>query len=142
MKHTHTAPKSYLIRLDQGDDLIASLEEFAREEGVKSASFTGLGSLQRARIGHYDFQKTHQYHFNDYNEDLEVLSAVGNITQLEGNPLIHVHLSLSRRDCSQLGGHADKGCIVNLLEIQLQVLEGIFHRRRDPKLGLNIIDLP
>ncbi len=142
MKYKGTGNHSFLIRLDSGDDVIESLERFADSEDVQSAFIEGLGSLQHARIGHFDFQNTHQYKFHDYHEDLEVLSAIGNITLLNGKPLVHLHLSLSRRDCSQIGGHADKGCIVNLLEIQLTKMETVFHRRKDTKLGLNIIDIP
>ena len=130
------------MRFDSGEDLIPSLESFARSERIQSASFQGLGSLQRARIGHFDFQKTHQYEFHDYHEDFEILSAIGNITLLDGKPIVHVHLSLSRRDCSQIGGHADTGCIVNLLEIQLTKMETVFQRKKDAKLGLNVIEIP
>ncbi len=122
--------------------MIESLEGFAESEHIQSASFQGLGSLQRARIGHFDFQNTHEYEFHEYPGDLEVLSAIGNITLLNGKPLIHVHLSLSRRDCSQIGGHADRGCIVNLLEIQLKKMKRVFVRKKDAKLGLNIIEIP
>ncbi len=142
MRYAKASGDTYLVRLDSGDDLIESLEKFAGTEGIQSASFQGLGSLQRARIGHFDFQRTHRYEFHEYREDLEVLSAMGNITLLDGRPLVHVHLSLSRRDCSEIGGHADKGCIANLLEIQLTKMETIFHRKKDEKLGLNIIEIP
>ncbi len=142
MKYKGTGSNSFLIRLDSGDEVIESLEKFAESEHVQSASFDGLGSLQHARIGHFDFQNTHKYEFHDYHEDLEVLSAIGNITLLNGKPLVHIHLSLSRRDCSQLGGHADRGCVVNLLEIQLTKMETVFHRKKDAKLGLNLIDIP
>ena len=142
MKYSSSATNSYLIRLDSGDDIIPSLEEFAEKEHIQSASFQGLGSLKRARIGHFDFKNTHQYEFHEYFEDLEVLSAIGNITLLEHKPIVHVHLSLSRRDCSQIGGHADKGCVVNLLEIQLKKMKTVFHRKKDAKFGLNIIEIP
>jgi uncharacterized protein len=141
MKYRETDNSTFLIRLDSGDDIIASLEKFAEKEHVQSASFQGLGSLQRARIGHFDFQNTHQYQFHEYHEDLEVLSALGNITLLDSKPIVHLHLSLSRRDCSQIGGHADRGCIVNLLEIQIKKMKTVFHRKKDPKLGLNIIEI-
>jgi len=141
LKYSTSATDSYLIRLDSGDDIIPSLEKFAESEHIQSASFQGLGSLQHARIGHFDFQNTHQYEFHEYPEDLEVLSAIGNITLLDNKPIVHVHLSLSRRDCSQIGGHADKGCIVNLLEIQLKKMKTVFHRKKDAKLGLNTIEI-
>ncbi len=141
MKYSRSGADSYLIRLDSGDDVIPSLEKFAENEHIQSASFQGLGSLQSARIGHFDFKKTHQYVFQEYPEDLEVLSAIGNITLLDNKPIIHVHLSLSRRDCSQLGGHADQGCIVNLLEIQLKKMKTVYHRKKDAELGLNIIEI-
>lgn len=142
IKYQETDTDSFLIRLDSGDDIIESLEKFANIEHIQSASFQGLGSLQRARIGHFDFQNTHQYNFHEFREDLEVLSAIGNITLLENKPIVHVHLSLSRRDCSQIGGHADRGCIVNLLEIQLKKMKTVFHRKKDAKFGLNIIEIP
>jgi predicted DNA-binding protein with PD1-like motif len=142
MRYARSSKNAFLVRLDSGDDVVESLEEFADTEGIQSASFQGLGSLQRARIGHFDFQTTHEYEFHEYQEDLEVLSAIGNITLLNGRPIVHLHLSLSRRDCSEIGGHADKGCIANLLEIQLTKLDTQFHRKRDAELGLNIIEIP
>ena len=53
---------------------------------------------------------------------MEIVSATGTLSQ----DRLHLHLSLSRKDLSTIGGHLAEGCIVNTTaEIVLLELEDV-----------------
>jgi hypothetical protein len=45
-----------------------------------------------------------------------VLSGLGNISILDGEPFVHVHMTVADKDGNAFGGHLDKGTKVWLIE--------------------------
>ncbi len=65
--------QSYMIRLETGDDILSSIKRFADAKRIRAAAFEGIGSLNRARLGHYDF-KTRKCKHEVFEDDLETLT--------------------------------------------------------------------
>ncbi len=134
-------PGRFIIRLEKGDDILASIGRFAEASKIGAALFEGIGSLNRVKLGHYDFV-TKNYKYEIFSEDLEILSLSGNIALLNKAPLPHAHVTLGKRDFSVIGGHLDEGSIANMVEIGLTTLSGKLVKARDEKVGLNLLQLP
>ena len=132
----------YVIRLEQGDDIVASLRRFAETWRIRAGFFEGIGSLKKARLGHYDFAGTKTYKYETFQEDLEILSLSGNISTMNREALPHAHITLGRRDFSVIGGHLEEGSAANMVEIVLGKLPGRLVKARDPSVGLNLLQLP
>ncbi|MFQ5711544.1 MAG: PPC domain-containing DNA-binding protein [Candidatus Geothermarchaeales archaeon] len=118
-------------------DLLASLEEVARREGIRAGLILSVaGSLKRANIRNVkEFPK--ELPVRDVNrmwkviEDrpLEILSVVGNIHQRGGETQIHAHITVSTvvgGEVFVFGGHLVEGNITFVnVEAALAELEGV-----------------
>jgi len=129
-----------VIRLEKGDDILPSVRRFAKENRIGAAMFEGIGSLNTAKLGHYDFH-TKNYKFEVFSEDLEILSLSGNISTMDKAPLPHAHVTLGKRDFTVIGGHLDDGSFANMVEIGLSSLPGKLAKSRDGDVGLNLLQL-
>lgn len=132
----------FVIRLEQGDDILKSIKQFAEKEKVGAAFFEGIGSLYKARLGHYDFKDTRTYKYESFNEDLEILTLSGNVSTLNGHALPHAHVTLGRRDFSVIGGHLEEDSLANMVEVNLTILPGKLEKAKDIAVGLNLLQLP
>ena len=130
----------FMIRLEKGEDILGSITGFAKGNRVGAALFEGIGSLNTAKLGHYDFE-TRKYSFEVFKDDLEILSLSGNISRMNGKPLPHAHVTLGRRNFSVIGGHLDEGSLANMVEIGVTVLPGKLVKARDEGVGLNLLQL-
>ncbi len=130
-----------MLRLEMGEDILLSLKRFAQYKKIQAAMFEGIGSLNKAKLGHYDFT-TKNYRYEVFHEDLEILTLSGNISVLDKLPLPHAHVTLGKRDFSVIGGHLDEGSSANMVEIGLRALPGKLAKVKDEGVGLNLLQLP
>ncbi len=130
----------YMIRMEKGEDILNTLRSFAETKRIRAAVFEGIGSVNKASLGHYDFV-TRKYKFETFQEDLEILTLSGNISTMNRTPLPHAHVTLGRRDFSVIGGHLDEGSSANMVEIGLKQLPGQLVKAKDEQMGLNVLQL-
>ena len=94
--------------LATGDETIRALTSFATEHRMKATQFTAIGAFSRVVVAYFDWA-TRKYRHVPIDEQVEVLSLVGDIT-LEGDaPKIHAHASSARRTRQPLAGTSSKG---------------------------------
>lgn len=125
------------IRLDPGDEIIASLRDICSREGIPNAVFWGIGACRKADIGHYDPEKK-EYRNKRLEGKIEILSLTGNVTMAESAPLIHAHIALGLQDFSMQGGHVNMAEVNPTCEIVLMPIEGKVERGFDEKAGLKL----
>jgi len=135
------AGTGFVLRLEQGDDILKTLKHFAEAKRIWAAFFEGIGSLYQAKLGHYDFKDTKTYKYETFEEDLEILSLSGNVSTMNHKALPHAHATLGRRDFSVLGGHLEEGSLANMVEVNLNKLPGKLEKARDKDIGLNLMQL-
>jgi len=124
--------------LDTGDEVIESLTRFAREQEVEAASITAIGAFADAVLGYFDWQAK-QYRRIPVNEQVEVLSVLGDVAVSEGQPTLHVHAVLGRADGSVIGGHLLAAHVRPTLEVILIQPPSYLRKRKDPETGLALI---
>jgi len=132
----------FVLRLEQGDDILKTLREFANAQKLHASFFEGIGSLYKAVLGHYDFRDTKTYKYETFDEDLEVLTLSGNVVAMNRQALPHAHITLGRRDFSVIGGHLEEGSLANMVEVHMSKLPGKLSKARDEDVGLNLLQLP
>lgn len=140
MKYTQLGRQNFVIRLETGDDILAMLRRFAETRKIQAGAFEGIGSLNKAKLGHYDF-KTKRYTYEIFDDDLEIITLTGNVSTMNRTPVPHAHVTLGRRDFTVVGGHLDEGSSANMVEIVLQKLPGKLAKKRDEQVGLNLLEL-
>lgn len=131
---------TYVIRMDRGEEVAASLTAFCRQEGVKLASVEALGAADRVVIGLYDVAAK-QYHRHTFEEAMEITSLLGSVSTKEGEPYLHLHINLCRADMSVIGGHLNECRISATCEMIVRVLDGTVERKLDEAVtGLNLYE--
>ncbi len=131
--------RAFLFRVPEGSELLSYLSSFAEKHGVSKAFVSAIGSFSEATIAYYSFEEQ-RYIPIDVRERVEVLSASGNISLLNGKPFPHIHVVLGRRDGSTLGGHLLRGVVV-LAEVYVQELPGAPLERKPWIYGLTAWDI-
>lgn len=128
------------VRLESGDRVMESLRRLLAAEGVGYAAVIGLGAVSQVRLSYLNTE-TRSYETHEFEEQLEVVSLVGNAALRDGEPFLHLHISLGRRDLSMFGGHFNEAIAHPTLEVWLQPEERPVHRLPDEASGLALLDL-
>jgi len=105
-----------IFRLNKGDLIPKSIIEIAKANNYKTALLQGIGGFSKATLAYFNHQKK-KYEEIEYDEQFEVVSLTGNITLKDGEPFVHLHVVLSRKDMSTLGGHLSKAIVNPFIEL-------------------------
>ena len=127
-----------LVRLDKGDEIVKSLLEVAKREGVTLASVSGIGATDDFEVGVFDLERSDYEHFR-FGGNHEIVSLVGNVTEKDGAPYLHLHITCAGEGGKIVGGHLMEGRISLTAEIFLHKASGRAERLRDEALGINQI---
>lgn len=123
---------------DTGEEIIKSLEAHARRTGIKAAHLTALGAFQSATLAYFDWE-TKEYEEIPVTEQVEVTSLVGDIGTHDGDPAIHIHCVLGRRDGTAVTGHLLEAHVRPTLELFLTAYDDELVRHTDEETGLPLI---
>jgi hypothetical protein len=137
---TANGTDSFVLVFDTGDEVTKELLAFAREHTIDAASFSGIGAFQNVTLGYFELQKR-DYKRIPINEQVEVVSLVGNIACGDDGPKLHAHVVVGRSDGAAFGGHLIDARVRPTLEIVLVETPAHLRRRSDPATGLALIDL-
>jgi len=133
-------PATYAVVLAKGDEVMRELGRIVREQKIEAASITAIGAFERAILGYFDWE-TKEYKRNPVEEQVEVLSLLGDVAVSDGEPTLHLHAVLGKPDGSAIGGHLLEGHVRPTLEITLIEPPAHLRKRKDPETGLALIDL-
>jgi predicted DNA-binding protein with PD1-like motif len=131
---------TYVLVFDVGDEVMAGLAAFAKEQHLEASDFTALGAFSSALLGFFDVERK-EYVEIPVAEQVEVLSLVGNITLDKGEPKVHAHAVLGLADGATRGGHLLEGHVRPTLELILTESPVQLRRRFDAETGLALIQL-
>lgn len=123
-----------------GDEAFEQLVAFAGEHRVSAAGLTAVGAARAVTLGYFD-PEINDYRSTEFTEQLEVLSLVGDIALKDGEPAVHAHLTLGRKDSSTIGGHLQSLTVWPTLEVVVTETPGHLAKKVDPETGLALIDL-
>lgn len=124
-------PVTYAVVLETGDEAMQLLGEFVRTQEVDAASITGIGAFSRAVLGYFDWQAK-KYRRIPVEEQVEVVSLIGDVAVADGVPTLHVHAVLGKADGSVVGGHLLEGHVRPTLEVILIQQPSYLRKRKDP----------
>jgi predicted DNA-binding protein with PD1-like motif len=131
---------TYAVVFDTGDEVISGLTTFAKEHSLDAGDFTALGAFSSALLGFFEVDQK-AYRKIPIEEQVEVLTLVGNITLDDGEPKIHAHVVLGCADGTTRGGHLLEGHARPTLELILSESPEQLRRRYDAASGLALIRL-
>ena len=128
---------TYAVRLDVGEEVMEALKKLAEAERIRAAEVSAIGATDRAVIGVFD-REAGAYRQEELNRFMEITSLMGNITEMEGKPYIHLHAMLADQDHGIHGGHVIEMRIGLTCEMFVRVMEGAIEREHSDELGINL----
>jgi len=129
-----------LISMARGDEIISVLEKIAESEKVYSGLVSGIGAMEKVRVGYYDI-KTKTYVDRNFNGEYELTGLTGNITLKDSHTFVHSHVTFSDENFQVFGGHLFEGYISAAGEFIIIPAKTKIHRRLDENIGLALWDL-
>lgn len=128
----------HILKPPFGSDLIPELDSYVRANHINLAWLSGVGAVSRATIRYYD-QPKQSWLDHDLEQRLEVAGLWGNVSLLNGEPIVHLHCVLADETGRCYGGHLGHNTLVFNLEIMLTTLSGpAVIRKMDPQTGLTL----
>lgn len=138
-KRVSETPKTYVLIFATGDELVADLKQFAQQQKLAGSSFKAIGAFSHVKVGWFDWETKKYEVAAEFDEQVELLSLIGDIAVVEDRPQVHAHAVIGRKDGTAHGGHLMEARVRPTCELVL--IENPVHLRKqiDPDSGLALI---
>jgi len=132
--------RGYVLRLDPGEEIIDCLTRLVEQEGVELGTVSALGAANDITIGIFATDEK-KYYSRRYQGDYEISALVGNVTRKDGEPYLHLHITIGNPVTDEVhAGHLSSCTISATLELFLQVWDGHVGRKFNDAVGLNLLE--
>lgn len=132
--------RTYALIFDIGDEPMSVLQRFCEEHEVTAARFTAIGAFRSAVLGYFNWERK-EYDRIPVDEQVEVLSLIGDVALSDGKPKIHAHAVLGRHDGSTRGGHLLEAQVRPTLEVLLIESPAWLKRTMNAEARIPLIDI-
>lgn len=129
----------FVLRLEKGEEIIASLTKAAQKSPLHSAFFFGLGVGKDPILGYFDAHKK-TYVKKAFAGEYEFTSFSGNISRLKKEIVVHCHATITDAQFNAYGGHLFQAVIPATMEIVFLPVRPKLQRHKDAATGLNLLD--
>lgn len=141
MHYAKVGTTDFLIRLERGEEINASVKVFCEREKIKNASFFGIGSVEKATLAHYTVEGK-RYRERLFSGRFELVSLIGTVGMFEGKPLVHSHATISDERMETFGGHLVEGVTHATVEVVLWTFRSKYGKKYSDAIGLRLFELP
>jgi predicted DNA-binding protein with PD1-like motif len=135
------SPKTFILIFEIGDELAEGLLQFAKEQKLSAASFKAVGALSSVRLGWFSWESKKYEPSVTLDEQVELLSLIGDVALKDGEPVVHAHAVIGRKDGTAHGGHLLEAHIRPTCEVVLTESPAHLQKFIDPQSGLALIKL-
>ena len=129
----------YFVRIDKGEEILASLKKFCEQEKISLAEVKALGAVDDFNVGLFDVAEK-QYHTNHFQFPAEIVSLWGTVTTKNGEFYAHLHMSAADKDGHVFGGHLNSAKVSATCEMVIDVCKGTVERKFSEEVGLNLFE--
>tara|TARA_Y100000310_G_scaffold89671_1_gene86783 strand:- start:2032 stop:2451 length:420 start_codon:yes stop_codon:yes gene_type:complete len=128
----------FVVRIDKGEEVVETLKQFCTQQNIKLGSISAIGATNKVEVGFF-VTSTKEYHSKVFEGDFEITSLLGNITTMDGETYLHLHITLSDESHNAFGGHLNSAVISATCEVFIDPYAGEVDREKDEDIGLNLI---
>jgi uncharacterized protein len=133
------SPKTFVVVFQTGDELATGLAKFAAEQHLSAASFKAVGALSSVRLGWFSWESKKYESAVTLDEQIELLSLIGDVALKDDKPVVHAHAVIGKRDGTAHGGHLLEAHIRPTCEVVLTESPAHLQKFVDPESGLALI---
>lgn len=140
MRYSKLNNGNFLIRLEKGERVNASIKRFCEAHRISNAYFIAIGSIEDPVLAHYRVD-TRAYKEKPMKGIFEITSLIGTVGLFEGSPLVHSHINISDQEMRAFGGHLVDTDVSAGVELVLKDLESSKAKRHSDEIGLKLFEL-
>jgi len=129
---------TYVVRMDKGEEIVSTLKKFCQQQNIRLGSIKGIGAVDKATIGLFKTDEK-KYYSTELNGSYEITSLAGNISTMNGEVYLHLHINLSDEHYKTYGGHLNSATISATGEILIEAIDGMVDREFNDNVGLNLL---
>lgn len=134
----------YIIKIEDGDDLLAELKNLAELEDIEAGIFYLIGAVKDASMvtGSQEFVKPPVPLWRKFDDCRELL-GIGTLFCDRDEPVFHLHCAAGKGDKTLVGcirGQSKAYLVVEV--ILLEILNTYAFKELDINLGLKILNIP
>jgi hypothetical protein len=97
--------------------------------------------ISSLRLGWYSWESKQYEPSVTLDEQVELLSLIGDVALKDGKPMVHAHAVIGRKDGTAHGGHLFEAHIRPTCEVVLTESPSHLQKQVDPESGLAVIKL-
>ncbi|MFX1394717.1 MAG: PPC domain-containing DNA-binding protein [Promethearchaeota archaeon] len=130
-----------VARVMPNEDLIDATKDIVKNHDVKSGLINIIGAFKIFTIGYFNLS-TKEYNFKTFEEEVELISCMGNVSYKNGDPLIHIHVSVGKDDYNIIGGHLSQPSIISITaEVFIYEIDQKLNRVNEKAFNLSLLEL-
>ncbi len=142
MKSIETKVDRVIVgKIEPEEEIFEKIIELVKTYDIKAGLINVIGAFKKFTIGYFDLSKN-EYNFKTFEENVELLTCMGNISHKDGEPIIHIHVTLGKEDYSIMGGHLSSPSVISITgEVFIYEIAQKLNRAVDPQFGLSLLDI-
>jgi predicted DNA-binding protein with PD1-like motif len=129
-----------IVRIDKDEEIVLALKQLCKKLDISLGSIVGIGATDDVTIGLMN-TKTKKYQSTRFTGDHEILSLIGNITTMNNEVYLHLHVTICNAEHKTFGGHLTSAIVSATFEGIIDIIDGQVNRKFDQGAGLNLLDL-
>ncbi len=130
--------QDYIVILQKGEELKETLTDFVKKTRLDSAWLQAIGAALEVELAYYHLE-SQEYQWKTFAGPLEITNLTGNISSKDGEPLFHIHGTLTNESYGAIGGHIRTLKVAATCEIFVQKFSLKLTRKHDPDVGLELL---
>jgi len=130
----------FVVSIDNHQELMGAIAAFCQEQGILAGEVSGIGAVNNATLRFLN-PVTKHYVDKTFDEQMEISSLVGNISEKDGKVYLHLHANFGRADYTVAGGHLLTATINGACEVFIRRYNCKVGRHFDEETGLNLYTL-
>jgi predicted DNA-binding protein with PD1-like motif len=128
----------WVVSINIGEEIVETLKKFCKDNNIKLGTISGIGAVKGATIGFYNLE-TKKYYPKELDGDYEITSLLGNISTMDGEVYLHLHITLADSTYNAFGGHLNSAVIGGVGEFIIEEIDGEVKRGFNEEVGLNLL---
>jgi len=129
-----------IICIDKGEEVVEQLKTICKKLDIKLGLIMGIGATDKVTINLLN-TKTKKYQSKEFTGDHEIANLVGDITMMNNEVYLHLHVTICNIEHKAVGGHLTSAVISASFEGIIDIIDGQVTREYNDDTGLNLLKL-
>ncbi|KFF17465.1 PPC domain-containing DNA-binding protein [Chryseobacterium sp. JM1] len=129
----------YIVSIKDQSSIVEALTDFVKSQNIQAGEITGIGAVSEATLRFFK-PSDKKYVDKTFHEQMEVTNISGNVSEIDGKPALHMHITLGREDYTALAGHLLDARIRGAGEFIFYPLDTRVVKVKNEEVGINFYD--